>query len=49
MTLAHHAQRAGLAVGIVAIALGAIGCKLAEKVAKSQKHAAIAYDEKTGG
>ncbi len=36
-------------LALVAIALCGSGCKLLEKVAKSQKHAAIAFDEKTGG
>lgn len=39
---------AGL-VALVAVAVGASGCKVLKMVAKTQKHAAIAYDEKTGG
>jgi hypothetical protein len=40
----------GLSVAMVGIALGSTGCDKVLKAAKdSQKHAAIAYDEKTGG
>ena len=38
-----------LGVAVVAIGIGASGCKLLNMVLKTQKHAAIAYDEKTGG
>lgn len=34
---------------LVALGIGGSGCKLLNMVLKTQKHAAIAYDEKTGG
>ena len=34
---------------MVALCIGGTGCKLLKMAAKTQKHAAIAYDEKTGG
>ena len=40
---------AGLLVAAFTIGIGASGCKLLNEIAKTQKHAAIAYDEKTGG
>src|SRR5512145_1163287 len=41
---------AGLLIAVVAFAAGGLGCdKVLKEVRKSQKHAAIAYDEKTGG
>lgn len=40
---------AALAAAMATIGLGASGCKILKMVAKTQKHAAIAYDEKTGG
>jgi hypothetical protein len=40
---------AGLAVMTMAFGFGGGGCKILEEVRKTQKHAAIAYDEKTGG
>lgn len=39
---------AGLVVAVLAIG-GGTGCKLLKMAAKTQKHAAIAFDEKTGG
>jgi hypothetical protein len=41
---------AGLSVAMIGVVLGSLGCdKILKEVKKSQKHAAIAYDEKTGG
>jgi hypothetical protein len=40
---------AGLSVAVITAGLGVTGCNLLKKVAKSQKHAAIAYHEETGG
>jgi Domain of unknown function (DUF4189) len=40
---------ARLSVAMAALAIGGSGCKLLKAIAKTQKHAAIAYDEKTGG
>jgi hypothetical protein len=40
---------AGFSVAMIAIGFGVTGCKLLKMVAKTQKHAAIAFDEKTGG
>ncbi len=40
---------AGISIGVLALAAGTTGCKLLKMAAKTQKHAAIAYDEKTGG
>ena len=40
---------AGLSVAVVAIGIGGAGCKVLKEIRKTQKHAAIAYDEKTGG
>ena len=44
-------KRTLMAVGVsvAIIGIGASGCKLLQKVAKSQKYGAIAFDEKTGG
>jgi hypothetical protein len=40
----------GLWVAMLGVGLGSVGCdKVMNEVKKSQKHAAIAYDEKTGG
>lgn len=39
---------AGLAAVAVALSTGALGCKLLNEVRKTQKHAAIAFDEKGG-
>ena len=49
MVARRTAKIAGCSVALIAVALAGSGCKILEKVAKSQKHAAIAYDEKTGG
>lgn len=38
-----------VSVSIALMGLGGTGCKLLQKVAKSQKYGAIAFDEKTGG
>jgi hypothetical protein len=40
---------APLAIVTMAVGLGSAGCKVLNEVRKTQKHAAIAYDEKTGG
>ncbi len=41
---------AGLWVAMIGVCLGSVGCdKILKAAKKSQKHAAIAYDEKTGG
>ena len=41
---------AGLWIAVVALGAAGLGCdKVLKEVRKSQKHAAIAYDEKTGG
>lgn len=40
---------ASLSAVIIIGAFGASGCNLLKKAAKSQKHAAIAYNEETGG
>ncbi|GMV14476.1 MAG: hypothetical protein AMXMBFR56_27000 [Polyangiaceae bacterium] len=41
---------AGLSVAMIGVCLGSLGCdKILKAAKKSQKHAAIAYDEKTGG
>ena len=50
MVLGRTAKSAGLAVTLSVVAMGGAGCnKVLNAVRKSQKHAAIAYDEKTGG
>ncbi len=49
MVIGRTAKIAALSVTMLAITTGAAGCKLLKEVAKTQKHAAIAYDEKTGG
>lgn len=40
---------AALAAAMITVGLGASGCKVLKMIAKTQKHAAIAYDDKTGG
>lgn len=41
---------AGLWIAMMGVCLGTVGCdKILKAARKSQKHAAIAYDEKTGG
>jgi len=42
-------QVTSLSVAMVVVGIGASGCQLLKLIAKSQKHAAIAYDENTGG
>lgn len=50
MVVGRAAKIAGLSVAMLFIGLGSVGCKkVLQEVRKSQKHAAIAYDEKTGG
>ena len=50
MTNARTLKVAGLLVATLALGAGSLGCgKIASMIMKSQKHAAIAYDEKTGG
>ncbi len=39
----------GLSLAMIAAGLGATGCNLLKKAAKSQKHAAIAFNEENGG
>jgi hypothetical protein len=40
---------AGLSVALIGVGIAGTGCKLLKLAASTQKHAAIAYDEKTGG
>ncbi len=50
MLLGRKAKIAGVAVTLSVVAIGSVGCnKVLSAIRKSQKHAAIAYDEKTGG
>ncbi len=50
MAAGRTSKFAGLSFAIIAIGIGSTGCdKILKEVKKSQKHAAIAYDEKTGG
>jgi hypothetical protein len=50
MVVGDTAKIAGFCATLIALAVGSTGCsKVLKEVAKSQKHAAIAYDEKTGG
>lgn len=50
MGLRSTSQVAALSFAVIALGLGGTGCdKVLKEVKKSQKHAAIAYDEKTGG
>jgi hypothetical protein len=49
MDFGRAAKVAGLSVAMIALGIGVSGCKLLKMVSKSQKHAAIAYDETTGG
>ena len=50
MVVGRQWKIAGLVVAMVGIGVGGLGCDKVLKAAKdSQKHAAIAYDEKTGG
>lgn len=49
MIFGSKAKAAGISLALVALCLGGTGCKLLKMAAKTQKHAAIAFDEKTGG
>lgn len=50
MVVGRTLKIAGLSVAMIAFGIGGFGCKkVLKEVIKSQKHAAIAYDEKTGG
>jgi hypothetical protein len=49
MDFGRTGKVAALSVAIMAIGIGGSGCKLLKAVAKTQKHAAIAFDVKTGG
>jgi hypothetical protein len=49
MDFGRTVKVAAHSVAIVAIGIGGSGCKLLKAVAKTQKHAAIAFDAKTGG
>ena len=49
MLFGRKMKVAGFSVALVALCIGATSCKLLKMAAKTQKHAAIAYDEKTGG
>ena len=49
MDLGRVVKAASLSVAMIAIGIGMAGCNLLKAVAKSQKHAAIAFDETTGG
>ena len=49
MLFGRNMKTAGWSVALVALCLGGSGCKLLKMAAKTQKHAAIAYDEKNGG
>ncbi|MCC6647442.1 MAG: DUF4189 domain-containing protein [Polyangiaceae bacterium] len=40
---------AALSLSVLCVGLLGTGCKVLKMAAKTQKHAAIAYDEKTGG
>ena len=42
-------QITSLSVAMITVGIGASGCQLIKMFAKSQKHAAIAFDENTGG
>ena len=47
--IGRKTKAVGFSAAMFAICIGGTGCKLLKTVAKTQKHAAIAYDEKTGG
>ena len=49
MKFGRTAYVAGFSAIAMALGIGASGCKLLKMAASTQKHAAIAYDEKTGG
>jgi hypothetical protein len=49
MALGRGRMVAAVAVAAIAGGFGGAGCKILNEVRKTQKHAAIAYDEKTGG
>jgi hypothetical protein len=50
MAFGRGRKSAGLVVVMTIVGgLGGAGCKVLNEIRKTQKHAAIAYDEKTGG
>ena len=49
MDLGRTVKVASLSVAVIALGIAGSGCKLLKMVSKSQRHAAIAYDETTGG
>lgn len=49
MVVGHMWKIAGLSAAVIALGIGGSGCKVLKEIRKTQKHAAIAYDEKTGG
>ncbi len=49
MKLGRAVYVVAFSTAMIALGIGASGCKLLKMAAKTQKHAAIAFDEKTGG
>jgi hypothetical protein len=49
MDFGRTVKVACLSAAMLATGISGSGCKLLKSIAKTQKHAAIAYDEKTGG
>jgi hypothetical protein len=49
MVVTRTLKIAGLSFALLGVGLSQSGCKLINMFLKTQKHAAIAYDEKTGG
>lgn len=49
MALERGWKIVGLAAAMAAGGIGGSGCNVLNEIRKTQKHAAIAYDEKTGG
>ena len=49
MVFESKMKAACVSMALAALCLGGTGCKLLKMAAKTQKHAAIAFDEKTGG
>ena len=49
MVRGRKMKAAGFWAAIIALSIVGTGCKLLKMAAKTQKHAAIAYEEKTGG
>jgi hypothetical protein len=49
MVLTRAVKVVGVSLAMMAVGISGSGCKLLKMVGKTQKHAAIAYDEKTGG